>query len=128
MLLHRCRNRYLKAYKKGNADSYIEALRGDGYHDIIEILQGRAIATNDLNPNWAEEAGITFEDYDSGVVAGGVRGGNQRRRNPRPVELADPMLLHKCRNRFIKASDKYKYLEDLSKRAIWLTSKISPIC
>ena len=117
MRLYRCQNRYVKAYKKGKGEKYLEAVKKDGFLDELDVLEGRAIATNNMDPDWAENAGIVFPDQgssDTGVSVGKVGGSSSRRpRNPRPVELADPLKLHQCRNRFKKAKDKHAYLDAL---------------
>ena len=48
--LVRCRKRYLKA---GDKDQYVEAMRNDGYDDVADVIIGKAVATNDPDPNWS---------------------------------------------------------------------------
>ena len=49
-----------------------------------------------------------------GISVGAVGGSNNRRpRNPRPIEVANPLRLHQCRNRFKKAKNKHAYLDEL---------------
>ena len=67
--------------KAGDKDQYVEAMRNDGYDDVADVIIGKAVATNDPDPNWSQEHGIV---YNGGDVGGKVGGGNYRPQ-PRPV-------------------------------------------